>query len=183
MEIRFKLSKYGKQLWTRVRAREVRRDLLQLIDDRNLEPGQAATLVVDAKQVEVFDYSFANELFGKTLISLPNDYPGILLLVENLNEYTRENLSKALESLGLVMIERKGRALDLIGKVASSDKETFDAIAGQNEPITSGRLTEMLKVTVNAMNERLSKLTELGLVRRTKGVSSAGREQFVYSAP
>lgn len=180
MEIRFKLSRYGKQLWTRERAREVRRDFLGELDSK-LKAGETATAVMDVKQVEVFDYSFANELFGKTLLSLPNEHPGTMFIVENLNEYTRENLTKALESLGLMIIERKSKALHLIGKVAASDKETFEAIAKMDEPVPSGKLTEMLNLNVNAMNERLSKLTSLGLLRRSKSVSSAGREQFVYS--
>ena len=180
MEIKFKLVKHGKQLWTRELARKVRRDLLRALDTK-VKAGEAATLVIDVKQVEVFDYSFANELFGKTLLSLPNEYPGVILVVENLNEYTRENLAQALETLGLMVVERTGKNLHLIGKVAPSDKETFEAIAKMDEPVPSGQLTEILKINVSAMNERLSKLTDLGLLRRSKGVSSAGREQFVYS--
>jgi len=30
------------------------------------------------------------------------------------------------------------------------------------------------------MNERLSKLTSMGIVRREKGSSATGREQYVY---
>jgi hypothetical protein len=39
-------------------------------------------MVIDAQGVEVFDYSFANELFGKTLLSLAAEHPGRFLVVE-----------------------------------------------------------------------------------------------------
>src|SRR5688572_18995933 len=93
------------QLWTRELARKVRLQVEKGLE--SCEPGDA--LVIDAKGVQVFDYSFANELFGKILINLPTEHPGRFVLVTNLTTYTRENLSKALEGLGLAMIERKGR--------------------------------------------------------------------------
>jgi hypothetical protein len=64
------------------------------------------TMVIDVRSVEVFDYSFANELFAKTLLSLSVEYPGRFLVVEHLTFYTRENLEKTLESVGLTIIER-----------------------------------------------------------------------------
>src|SRR2546425_6208054 len=103
----------GPHLWTRERAREIRKPVMQLLED--LAPGN--TLVIDLAAVEVFDYSFANEFFGKTLLSVPSEYPGRFVIVENLSSYTRENLTKAMESLGLIIIERKGGRLTLLGKV------------------------------------------------------------------
>jgi predicted transcriptional regulator len=162
------------QLWTRELARKVRGRL-----ERDLEhsaPGDA--VVIDAKGVEVFDYSFANELFGKILIGLPNDYPGRFVIVTNLTTYTRENLAKALEGLGLAMIERKGRSLALLGKLHSADEQTFAAIAKAKTPLTAAMLAEQLNVNLTAMNERLTKLSRLALVRRVKTISAAGREHY-----
>src|SRR5574341_401987 len=110
MEKRFVLSGGDPQLWTREKAREKRGALTPLLDAS--EPGD--TIVIDAGGVEVFDYSFANEFFGKTILSL-SQYPGRFVIVENLTSYTRENLIKALESMNLCMIERKGERPGLIG--------------------------------------------------------------------
>src|SRR5207302_1997907 len=139
------------------------------------------TVVVDAKGVEVFDYSFANEFFGKALLHLPTDFPGRFLIVEHLTPYTRENLTKALESLGLAMIERKGGTLHLLGKVHKTDQETFEAIARAKGQATAAALTDQLDLNVTAVNERLAKLAKLALVRRAKVVSPAGREQYQYA--
>lgn len=176
MERRFHLAGHGEHLWTREKAREVRAAVAPLLD--HLHAGD--TLVIDAKGVEVFDYSFANELFGKVILALPSEYPDRFLVVENLTSYTRENLIKALEGMGLVMIERKGGKPMLIGKVHPADEQTFAAIVKAKGPLTAAELKDKLKINLNAANERLSKLTGLGVIRRERGTSPAGREQYQY---
>jgi len=178
MERTLHLGKYGEHLWTRDRARAIHADLMQLLR----VSAEGDSVVIDAKGVEVFDYSFANELFGKTLMSLPNEYPGRFVIIENLTTYTAENLTKALESLSLAMIHRKGKRLELIGKVHPSDLETFAAITNAKAPATAVALKDQLAVNLTAMNERLSKLVGLGVIRRQKAVSPAGREQYEYTA-
>jgi len=137
-------------------------------------------LVIDAAGVEVFDLSFANELFGKTVSSLATEHPGRFVIVENLSEYASENLSTALDSLNLIMTERKQGDLGLLGKVHPADDATFAEIVRSGQAVTAGTLSKKLQVNLTAMNERLSKLTGLGLVRREKGSSASGREQYVY---
>jgi CheY-like chemotaxis protein len=61
-------------------------------------------LAIDASGVEVFDFSFAAELFGKTVATLGAEYPGRFLIVEGLTDCTRENLNQALEGSNLLMI-------------------------------------------------------------------------------
>src|SRR5438034_7905440 len=121
MEQRFPLGKYGKHLWTRDNAREIRVALSEQLEAL----GVGDVLVIDAQNVEVFDYSFANELFGKTILGLPREHPGRFVIVEHLTDYTRENLTKALEGMGLAMIERRDAGLRLIGKVHPADEKTF----------------------------------------------------------
>jgi hypothetical protein len=176
MEKRFLLGEHGSQLWTRETAKKIAPQLQGMLQE--LGPGDI--LVIDGKGVEVFDYSFANEFFAKTLLSLPLEYPGRFLVAENLTTYTRENLEKALESVGLVMIERQEKRLHLLGKLHPADQTTFDAITQASEPITAVELAGQLHVHLTAMNERLSKLTKLGVIRREKGISPAGREQYLY---
>lgn len=170
------LANEGKQLWTREKARDLRAALTPIID--GLAVGDC--LVIDAKGVEVFDYSFANELFGKLALAFAGEHAGRFVIVENLTAYTYENLAKALEGMQLAMIERRGGKLELIGKVHPTDHETFNAIVRAKGGATAAELAEKLKINVNAMNERLSKLIGLGLARREKGTSGVGREHFEY---
>ncbi len=178
MEKRFPLATpKRKRLWTREVARPLREALEENLE--RLAPGDV--LVIDMKGIEAFDFSFANEFFGKAIFSLPKMYPERFLIVEGLTEYTRENLKNALESLGLVMIERRNRKLELIGKVHPTDVTTFEAIRKAPHAMTAAVLRDLLQVNVTAINERLTKLTSLGLVRRRSGSSPAGREQYEYS--
>lgn len=176
MDKAYALNQDGTHLWTRELARAIRARIEDLLD--TLAPGDV--LVLDMKAVEVFDFSFANELFGKLLLSLSQQYVGKFIIFEHLTDYTRENLVKALESLSLVAIERKGRKLTILGKAHPVDQETFEAIVQAKGAVTAAELKEKLAVNLNAMNERLTKLTSLGLIRRDKGVSRAGREQYEY---
>jgi predicted transcriptional regulator len=90
-------------------------------------------------------------------------------------------LTKALESLGIVMIERKKKNLELIGKIHTAFLETFNIIAKAKAPLTANNIKEKMDINITAANERLSKLITMGLIRREKGTSVAGREQYAYS--
>lgn len=177
MEKRLALVSYDKQLWTREKAQTVRAELNKLLDS----VGEGSSVIIDAKGVEVFDYSFANELFGKSLLNLANEFPGRFLVVENLSAYTRENLIKALESLNIAMIERTKKGLDLIGKIHAAYLETFRIVSKSKSPVSANAMSEKLDINITAANERLTKLVGFGLIRREKATSVAGREQYVYA--
>ena len=170
-----KLNQYGSQLWTKEKARQIRSRVAAILSA--LETGDV--LVIDAAAVEAFDFSFATELFGKTLMTLAVECPGRFLIVENLNECTEENLNQALEKLNVAIIERRETNLSLLGKVHPADQETFTAVVKAGA-VSAGAMSKNLEVNLTAMNERLSKLTSMGIVRREKGSSATGREQYVY---
>jgi hypothetical protein len=176
MEHRLKLNTYGERLWTRDLARAIRVQVQERLED--LQPGDV--LVLDTQGVEVFDYSFADELFGRTLLTLPHEYPGRFVIVEGLTTYTTENLAKALEALGLMMIERQEGRLQLLGKVHPAHQDTFAAIVQGQAPVTSSALARQLRVNLKAMNERLAKLTACGVIRRETSRSPVGREHYQY---
>lgn len=178
MEFRYGLGALGKRVWTREKAREARAQV-----DGYLDRAQAGdVLIIDAKGVEVFDYSFAAEFFGRLLIRLPTEYPGRFLVVENLGQWTHQNLQAALRDLGLTMIERQsGGTYRLIGKVAEPDRATFEELARAGGLASATDLADRLGVNLTAMNERLAKLVRLGVVRRDDEASSSGRSRYHYS--
>lgn len=179
MEKTFSLRQTSPQLWTRELGRDIRLQIEASLESTS----EGDLLVIDASGVEVFDFSFANELFGKLVHGFAHRYPGRVLLVEHLTVYARENLVCALEALSLVMVERKTGKLNLIGKAHPVDKETFALLKRKRSPVTAQELSDQLKVKVTAMNERLSKLVGQGLVIRAEGVSPAGRTLFQYRLP
>jgi len=137
-------------------------------------------LVVDVSGVDIFDFSFASELFGKALSRLGVEYPGRFVITEGLTESARENLNQALEASNLIMIERHGNELRLIGKAHQFDRETFMGILDAGQAVSAASLGKKLDVSPTAMNERLSKLNNFGVIRREKSPSASGREQFIY---
>ena len=177
MEQRLDLGKPDPRLWTRAKAVPIRERAERMLSV--LLPG--SRLVIDAAAVEIFDLSFAAELFGKTVLRLAHDYPGRFLVVENIKNDARENLEAALKQLDLAMIETVDGHPRLIGKYHPTDEETIEAIFTAGVPVTASDLRNLLDLTINAANERLNKLVQLGVVRRERGKSPAGREQFLYS--
>ena len=99
MERKFDLKNFGKELWAREKARPIRSqlgDALELL-------GTGDVMVINASGVQVFDFSFAEELFAKTISTLKVEYPGRFLIVEGLTDCARENLSQALEARNLLI--------------------------------------------------------------------------------
>lgn len=177
----FSLKKHGggPQLWTRDLARKVRTELYKVLE----KAAEGDVVVLDLKGVQVFDFSFANELFGKTLYTLAAEFPGRYVLFDHLTPYTRENLINALEGMKLLAIARSGTSYELIGKAHPTDVETFNALARQSRPATAAALADMFRVNLTAMHERLNKLFAAGVVRRESSTSAAGRVQFAYAVP
>ena len=66
MERKFHLKEFGNQLWTRQTARPIRSRLSDMLETMCV----GDVLVVDVSGVDIFDFSFASELFGKALSRL-----------------------------------------------------------------------------------------------------------------
>lgn len=179
METRFELGRERDHLWTRALGKQLR----VALEDHLANAATGDVVVVDLAGVQAFDYSFANEFFGRSVMTLSREYPGRFLVVEHMEEDTREDLEQALKSLGLIMVAREHGQLGLIGRVHPVDAQTFAAIIELGEPATAVTLKDRLSINLTTMNERLSKLTEAGVVRRERVVSPVGREQFQYWRP
>ncbi len=173
---KFRLAEYGRQLWTRERAREIRGELEALL--QAVESG--TVVVLDCTDVEVFDYSFAAELFGVTLLKLPIEYPDRYLIIAGLTPYTRENLHAALEAGGVMALERKSSKVELLGKFSPSDEETLATLRKSRQSLSAADVARKLNIKLTASNERLVKLARAGLVRRERALE--GRAQQLYAA-
>jgi hypothetical protein len=139
------------------------------------------TVVLDAAGVDAFDISFAGELIVPVVSMLATQYPGRFLVLEHLNEVTRENAGIALELRGLAVVERRGRSLSLLGKVAAVDQETFVRLSRPGQEMTAPELAHDLGLALTAANERLAKLVRLGLTRKSEAAD--GSRAFRYTVP
>jgi len=173
----YRLSKVGRKLWTRDRARTPREEVERLLE--STEPG--ATVTIDLRGVDVFDFSFAAEFFGRLLQRLPTEHAGRFLVVEHIGPWTGPNLQATLEGLELAAIVRdEDDRYRLFGKVTETDRATFEALAARGGRSTAAELASGLHVNLTAMNERLQKLVGRGVLRREE---APGRARFTYHTP
>lgn len=172
----YHLGKLGAQLWLRERGKAARAEVEAVLDET--APGD--TVVIDMTGVEVFDFSFAGEFFGRLIQRLPTEYPGRFLLISNIGEWARLNLGASLDGLDLAAIVREDQGFVLAGKVAETDRVTFAALVTAGGQATAPQLADELGIGLTAMNERLTKLVRAGLVQRQ---DAPGRTRFTYTSP
>jgi hypothetical protein len=175
----YRFIKTGKRLWGHEKGRRVRAEV-----EAELETlSEGSVLVLDLKGVEVMDFSFAGEVFGKLYSRLGMEHPGRALILRGLSDYVRVNLQAALASLGLVALAVNGtHQWELIGKAGDTDCETLEAVQRLREA-TAPELADALSIKLTTCNQRLKKLTDAGAILRTRFTASSGGEQYLYRWP
>lgn len=167
------------QLWGHERGREARASIESWLD----AAPQGSAVYVSLENVEIMDVSYSIEAFGKLYASMASLYPGKALVLEKLNDYVRENLDATLGSRSLMALIIDGpRTWSLIGKASDTDRQTLDALRRRKQA-TTAELAKDLNLNLTAVNQRLRKLADSGLVVRTKTSAASGGDQFVYKWP
>lgn len=167
------------QLWGRSLGREVREAVEETL--AALTPGEA--LLVDLRGIAVMDYSFGSEVFGRIFGRLAAEYPGRALLLTGLSEDVREDLGVTLSALDLSALNIKNtRNWDVLGKAAETDRETL-ATLQRLKKATAPQLADALGIKLTAVNGRLKKLSEAGMILRARVNAPSGGEQYVYHWP
>lgn len=167
------------QLWGNPAGREIRGEIERELDQ--IEPGRI--FIIDLKEIEVMDFSFATELFGKLYGTLSTARPGRAVLLTGMSDFVRINLGAALEPLGLIALSYKSaRTWELLGKVADTDKETLQSLYRLKEA-TAPQLADTLGIKLTTCNQRLKKLGDAGAILRTKMSAPTGGEQYLYRWP
>jgi len=176
MIIDYQLSQSGSHLWGRPKGATVR----QAIEDK-LGMAQTGDIVmVDFTDVEVMDYSFSNEVFGKLLSRLPREHTGKHLALKNLNDYVKENLEPALRDLKLIALVIQGERWQLIGNAKNTDVETLRSLE-ELGPADLASIAQKLGISVTACSNRLNKLAEQGLIKKLEVEKPVGNEKYMYA--
>ena len=173
----FPLYEGNPELWTR----EIARGIREKIEKYLLSMSAGSLLEIDASGIEVFDYSFASELFAKLILHLPIEYQGRCIAVKGLDNYPEENLDPALKSAGVMMlVNEENGAWHLVGKFSGADQATLDALSKTEGTVSVQDLAEQLEIQVTTCSERLSRLAQFGMVHRFS--AGSGRVQYLYSS-
>lgn len=188
------LGEYGKMLAMRPQGRSVQESLEAQL--RGLPPG--GVLVLDFDNVEMMDYSFADEALGTLFSRLAaKEYPDrYLVLVTDENEITQallENVEAALNrrEVAALVVPREvflksgvtaNRNWHVIGSLPEHLVETLSAVI-EREEVTVRDLVEALGLdSVTACNNRVARLHQLRLVRRKASIVPEGGRQYYYSS-
>ena len=112
----YAMKQHGSALWGRSMGREIRADIEVALE--KLSPGEV--LGIDLEDIEVMDFSFASEVFGKLISRLPTEYRGRYLVLLNVDDYVEENLDAALNSLELAVLILRDGNWKIIGKFSEA---------------------------------------------------------------
>ena len=188
------LGGFGKMLAMRPQGRRVQESLDAQL--RDLPPG--GVLILDFDNVEMMDYSFADEALGTLYSRLAaKEYPDrYLVLLTDESEITQallENVEVALnqrEVAALVVPReafsktRGSKKVDwrIIGQLPEHLVETLSQVI-EKEEVTVRDLVDALGLdSVTACNNRIARLHQLRLVRRKASIVPEGGRQYCYSS-
>jgi len=168
----------GANLVTRPTGKQVRRyleDELETIE----EP---TTFVLSFRDVDIIDYSCADEIFARVAGRLEQgEYEDAFLLLEDLQESHRENVNIALKQKGLCLLGREndGTEWSDVGKLDQYLKDVL-ALIGERGELTAKELAEELKLEHNTASTRLGNLHKKRLVVRHQGQIEEGGRMYRY---
>lgn len=192
---RFSLGQFGKLLAMRPQGRSVQESLDAQL--RQLAPG--GVLVLDFDNVEMMDYSFADEALGTLYSRLAaKEYPDrYLVLVTDESEITQallENVEVALnqrevaalvvprEAFSATAGKKKEVKWRIIGRLPEHLVDTLTTVIERGE-VTVRDLVQALGLdSVTACNNRIARLHQLRLVRRKAAIVPEGGRQYSYSS-
>lgn len=170
----------GRLMVTRSAGRAVREELAGMLEA--LPKG--GVLYVDTREVELMDYSFADEALGILASRMTSGEYGErhLVLVESERDLL-ENVEASLRQRNLALIRvdspEAAERPAVVGEVPEHLLETLQTIHEAGS-ITNADLAKKLGLNHTACNNRGTKLVKLGLIHRRANTAAPGGRQYTY---
>ncbi|MCL2547697.1 MAG: hypothetical protein FWE76_00865 [Symbiobacteriaceae bacterium] len=141
------------------------------------------TMLLDFQEVEIMDYSCADELVTRLAVEINNRlYGDRFLLLANMNEALCENVFVALKQRGIAMQHLPiagAEEAQLIGELRPY-LESALAMLNKSRILTARDLADAEGLAINTASNRLTELAKGGLAhRRSESVASGGK-QYQY---
>lgn len=174
----YDLGGSGRLMVTRQLGRKVRQDLTSALE----ELPRGGVLYVDTRNVEMMDYSFADEALGVLVSRVAGgEFKDRYLVLVESDRDLLENIDASLKqrSLAMLRIDELGGERILVGDVPDHLLETLDVIEAAGS-ITNADLAAKLRLNHTACNNRAARLAKLGLIHRRVETAAPGGRQYVY---
>lgn len=140
-------------------------------------------LPIDFSKVKVVDFSFADEFLCRIIRRvLSGDLGEKYIVAESLTESLKENIGMALKERDLVCVYVKpDSSVEILGKISDELNKTYLAAVDKGK-ITARDVQELDSMdNISAASNRLTRLKDLGLLRKTTDeVITGGGRQYVY---
>ncbi len=174
----FKLACRDGMLVGRETGRDIFQECLEFLATQ--EQGNLVTL--DFSGIKFMDFSSADELLGRLASRIiGRELPGLCLLLTHCRPEICENIDAMLKLKNQAMLCRddSGRA-KLLGRLHPQLEQTL-RFAVEKGNITARDLANAQKIAINASSNRLTKLANLGLVKRSEEPAAGkGGKQYRY---
>ncbi|MCE5196033.1 MAG: hypothetical protein LLG09_02745 [Negativicutes bacterium] len=142
--------------------------------------GEPEVLILDFREIQILDFSCADECIAKLLIEICGDFFGPkALLLSNLSEDQLENVAAALSQRNLVICYLSGGQLRILGELKEPLAATLDVL-NQNKTVTAREIADLMQIAINTASNRLSELSKRGLSLRRNDMPAAGGKQYLY---
>lgn len=171
-----KISGQRGMLHGREKGRLVREDFVRVLESSPAD----TVLPVDFSGIEFIDFSCADELVSKLVMRLSTDLAGRHIVLTNLSEEVQENIAAALELRQLVCLAESHGAVKVLGRLHPELLKTYE-VARKRGRITARDLVSAFGLRISAGSNRLTKLSQLGLLARAHGEAiERGGRHYVY---
>lgn len=181
--MKFPLHNYagdGDVLVTRDRGARARHDLERLLDSATIGPDDP--VAIDFSGILAVDVPFIDEFLGPLLSGrLAGFYENHPILAVGVNEGVRETLDLALRRRHLHLLGGTRNRVELLGGDELLELTLRAAMAAGR--FSASDLARDLKITPQAMNNRLKTLLRSGALRRTRAARARGGKEFEYEVP
>ncbi len=174
--LKIDMNSFHSLLVTRSRGKLVKEQIskkLQADNDWNI-------LLLDFSEVQVLDYSWADECIAKLTAEVNAELYGPKgILITNCTDDQAENISAALLQRNLTLLRQVDSNWVILGELKEPLFSTLDFV-NRKDKVTARDIADHFQLAINTASNRLSELYKRHLALRHEEILTNGGKQFIY---
>ena len=174
--LKIPMSSFHPLLVTRNRGKQVK----EMISIRLQAEDDWSILLLDFSDVQVLDYSWADECIAKLTAEVNAELYGPKgILITNCTDDQAENISAALLQRNLTLLRQISSNWVILGELKEPLFSTL-AFLNQKDKVTARDIADYFQLAINTASNRLSELYKRHLTLRYEEIMPNGGKQFMY---